>query len=188
MNKNISVYAIFPNRSDAEDALQQLRRNGFRPEDVSVLLPDNVGTKDIGVTNSTKAPEAAVAGGAAGATAGGVFGWLIGAGALAIPGVGPLIAAGPIMAALAGLGAGAVLGGATGALVGTGIPEYEAQRYEGRVRDGGILVSVHCDNDDWVKRAKEVLKNSGGEDLSSSKEAKADYAKSDKPRPRAVAV
>lgn len=188
MSKNISVYAIFKNRFEAEEALQQLRRNGFRPEDVSILLPDNVGTKDIGVTNSTKAPEAAVAGGAAGATAGSIFGWLAGAGTLAIPGVGPLIAAGPIMAALVGLGAGAALGGATGGLVGLGIPEYEAQRYEGRVRDGGILVSVHCDNNDWVKRAKEVLTNAGGEDVSSSKEVKADFAASDKPRPRAMAV
>jgi uncharacterized membrane protein len=188
MSDNISVYAIFKTRSDAEDALQQLRLNGFRPEDISILFPDNVGTKDMGVKNSTKAPEAAVAGGAAGAAAGGVFGWLVGAGSLAIPGVGPLIAAGPIMAALAGLGAGAALGGASGALVGAGIPEYEAQRYEGRVRDGGILVSVHCDNSDWTKRAKEILKHAGGEDVSSSKEAKADFAKSDKPRPRAASA
>ncbi|MFN0102145.1 MAG: DUF3341 domain-containing protein [Bryobacteraceae bacterium] len=184
MSNNISVYGIFKNRAHAEAGLHQIRENGFRPEDLSVLLPETLGTKDIGVENSTKSPEGAATGGAAGAVAGGVLGWLVGIGALAIPGVGPFIAAGPIMAALAGMGAGAALGGVTGGLVGIGIPEYEAQRYEGRIKNGGILVSVHCDNSDWASRAKKTLEAAGAEDISSSGEAKADFSVTDKPMTR----
>jgi hypothetical protein len=110
---------------------------------------------------------------------------LAGIGALAIPGIGPFIAAGPIMAALAGVGVGGVVGGITGALVGMGIPEYEAKRYEGRIRDGGILLSVHSDNSEWTKRAKEILENTGAKDIASAGEAGADFAKSDKPLQRA---
>ena len=116
--------------------------------------------------------------------AGGVLGWLAGIGALAVPGVGPFLAAGPIVAALAGAGAGAVLGGLTGALVGIGIPEYEAKRYEGLVKHGGILVSIHCDDEQWVRRAKKLLKNNGADDVSSSSEAHADYAVTERPVPR----
>jgi hypothetical protein len=184
MSKNVSVYGIFRDRAHVEQALTLFRGYGFRPEDVSVLMQQNLGNKDLSVEKATKAPEGAVAGGAAGAATGGVVGWLVGIGALAIPGVGPLIAAGPIMAALAGMGAGAALGGATGALVGTGIPEYEAQRYEGRVREGGILVSVHCDDNEWKDRATAVMEEAGAEDISSSGQAKADYAASEKPVPR----
>ena len=115
---------------------------------------------------------------------GGALGWLAGIGALAIPGVGPFIAAGPIMGALAGAGVGGAVGGLVGALVGMGIPEYEAKRYEGRVREGGVLLSVHCDNSDWVKRAKDLLKQTGADDVSSTGEASADYDKSDKPHLR----
>jgi len=115
---------------------------------------------------------------------GGALGWLVGIGALAIPGLGPFIAAGPIMAALAGAGVGGAVGGLTGALIGMGIPEYEAKRYEGRVKSGGILLSVHCDSSDWTKRAKEILESTGAEDVSSAGEASADFAKSDKPLPR----
>ncbi len=181
MAKNTSVFAILRTRDQVERAIDGLRLNGFRAEDISVLLPENIGNKEMGTERSTKSPEGAAAGGAGGAVAGGVLGWLAGVGALAIPGLGPFIAAGPIMAALAGMGAGAVLGGATGALVGIGIPEYEAKRYEGMVREGGILVSVHCDNSEWTTRAKEVLKKHGAEDISSTSEASADYAKTDKP-------
>ena len=109
---------------------------------------------------------------------------LAGIGALAIPGLGPFIAAGPIMGLLGGMGAGAAVGGIAGALVGMGIPEYEAKRYEGRIKEGGVLLSVHCDNDDWVKRAKEMLERTGAQDISSAGEAKADYAKTDRPMPR----
>lgn len=181
MSKNISVYGIMKSQMQLEEALGQLRNHSFRAADISVLQPETLGTKDMGVENSTKSPEGAVTGGAAGVVTGGVLGWLVGIGALAIPGVGPFIAAGPIMAALAGMGAGAVLGGASGALVGLGIPEYEAQRYEGRVKDGGILLSVHCDDSAWGTRAKDILKAAGAEDISSSGEASADFATTDKP-------
>jgi len=184
MSSNTSVYALFNTRSHLDDGLTRIRDAGFRAEDISVLLPENLGSKDLGVEKATKSPEGATAGGAAGAVAGGVLGWLVGIGALAIPGVGPFIAAGPIMAALAGMGAGAAVGGVSGGLIGLGMPEYEAQRYEGRVKAGGILVSIHCDSSEWVTRAKEVLEAAGAEDISSSGEASADFAVSDKPMHR----
>jgi hypothetical protein len=181
---NTSVFGIYPSRTAAEEAVDALRRGGFRNTDISALLPDNVGTKDFAHEKNTKAPEGAATGAASGAVLGGVLGWLSGIGMLAIPGIGPLIAAGPIVAALAGVGAVGVVGGIVGALAGMGIPEYEAKRYEGRVKHGGILLSVHCDNSDWVKRAEEIFKRTGGEDISSSGEASADFAKSDKPMAR----
>ena len=134
---------------------------------------------------NTKAPEGTAAGAGTGAVVGGTLGWLAGIGALAIPGLGPFIAAGPIMAALAGVGVGGAVGGLTGALIGMGIPEFEAKRYEGRIKEGGILLSVHCDDSDWTKKAKEILEQSGGQDVTSTGEAKADFQKSDKPMPRA---
>jgi hypothetical protein len=140
-----------------------------------------VGSKDFGHKKGSKAPEGAATGAGSGAILGGALGWLVGIGALAIPGLGPFVVAGPIMAALAGAGMGGAAGGITGALIGMGIPEYVAKRYEGRVRDGGILLSVHSDNSDWTKRAKEVLERTGAQDISSSAEASADYAKSDRP-------
>jgi len=182
--KNTAVFGIFRDRTHAEQGVDALRAAGFRNSDVSALLPDNAGTKDFAHDKGTKAPEGATAGGASGAVLGGALGWLAGIGALAIPGVGPLIAAGPIMGALAGAGIGGATGGVIGALVGLGIPEYEAKRYEGRIREGGILLSAHCDNSDWVKRAKDVMKNTGAQDVASSSEASADYDKSDKPRTR----
>jgi len=188
MSTNTSVYGIFKNRLQLEDGMSHVRANGFRPEDISVLLPESMGAKDIGVENSTKSPEGAASGGAAGAAAGGVLGWLIGIGVLAIPGVGPLIAAGPIMAALAGMGAGAAVGGVTGGLVGLGMPEYEAQRYEGRIKNGGILVSIHCDDREWTGRAKKVLTSAGADDISSSGEAKADFLVTEKPYLRPTAL
>src|SRR5207302_1060499 len=132
-----------------------------RNTDISVLFPENSGTKDFAHEKNTKAPEGATSGVVAGGVAGGVLGWLTGIGALVIPGLGPLIAAGPIVAALAGAGAVGTLGGIVGALAGMGIPEYEAKRYEGRIREGGILLSVHCDSGDWVKRAKDNLTETG---------------------------
>ena len=138
----------------------------------------------ISLTRSTKAPEGTATGAAAGGVVGGTLGLLAGIGALAIPGLGPVIAAGPIMALLAGAGAGGVVGGLVGALVGMGIPEYEAKRYEGRIKEGGILMSVHCDDSDWTKKAKVLLQQTGAEDVSSSGEAGADFAKTDKPLPK----
>src|SRR3954453_17556623 len=179
--KNTSVFGIYASREMAENAVDRLIAQGFRNEDISVLLQDNVGTKDFAHEKHTKAPEGTATGAVAGAAVGGTLGLLTGIGALAIPGLGPFIAAGPIMATLAGLGSGGVVGGIVGALVGMGIPEYEAKRYEGRIKEGGILLSIHCDNSDWVKKAKNLLKETGAEDVSSTGEASADFAKTDKP-------
>ena len=182
--KNTSVFGIYPVYVDVESGVDALKAAGFRNTDISVLLPENVGSKDFAHKKETKAPEGATAGAGTGLVVGGALGWLVGIGALAIPGLGPFIAAGPILAALAGAGAGSAVGGLTGALIGMGIPEYEAKRYEGRVKDGGILLSVHCDSSEWTKQAKEILERTGAQDISSSSEASADYAKSDRPMPR----
>jgi Alternative complex III, ActD subunit len=182
--KNIAVFGIYPNRGSVEEAVEHLRTAGFRNTDVSVLFPENEGTKDFGHEKNTKAPEGATTGGVTGGVIGGALGWLVGIGSLAIPGIGPLLAAGPIVAMLGGVGAGGVLGGVAGALIGFGIPEYEAKRYEGRVRDGGILLSVHADNAEWSKRARVILDQTGAHDVSSTGEAGADFARSDKPLPR----
>jgi len=185
MAKNTAVFGIYRDRMSVENAVDTLRQQNFRNTDISVLFPENEGTKDFAHQKSTKAPEGASTGAASGAVIGGGLGWLAGIGALAIPGLGPFIAAGPIVGALAGAGAGGVVGGLTGALIGMGIPEYEAKRYEGRVKEGGILLSVHCDSSDWVKKAKDILERSGAEDVASTGEAAADWQKTDKPMPRA---
>lgn len=184
MSKNVAVFGIYASRTAAEEAVDALRTAGFRNTDISALFPDNQGSKDFAHEKSTKAPEGTATGAASGAVVGGVLGWLAGIGALAIPGIGPLIAAGPIMAALAGAGAAGMIGGIVGALVGMGIPEYEAKRYEGRIKNGGILLSVHCDTSEWITRAKDILKNTGAEDIASTGEASADYGKTDKPMHR----
>jgi ActD protein/heat induced stress protein YflT len=184
--KNIAVFGIYPNRNDALAAVETLKSAGFRNTDISVLLPDNPGTKDLALEKDTKAPEGATAGGITGGVIGGALAWLAGIGVLSIPGIGPFIAAGPIMGAICGIGVGGAIGGLAGALIGLGIPEYEAKRYEGRIRKGGILLSVHCDNSDWTKRAKSILDQTGAEDISSAHEAKADFAASDRPMTRAL--
>src|SRR4051794_15906300 len=176
-----AVYGIYSTREHAIEAVESLRTAGIRAEDVSVLLPDNLGTKDIGYEKHTKAPEAATAGAATVGVVGGALGWLIGIGALAIPGIGPLLAAGPIIAALAGFGAGSVIGGLGGALIGLGIPEYEAKRYEGRIRSGAALLSVHCPNDLDVSRAKELLAHTGAEDISVAQEGATGHRQEDRP-------
>ena len=168
--KNTAAFGIFPNRAAAEAAVDRLSAAGFSHDDVSVLMADQKGSRDFAAEKNTKAPEGTTTGVTVGGAVGGTLGLMAGLGALAIPGVGPLIAAGPIMGALAGLGVGGAVGGLVGALVGLGIPEYEAKRYEGRVKDGGILVSVHCESSEEVSRAKDVLKSSGGEDVASSGE------------------
>jgi len=183
---NTAVFGIYQTRDDVSAAVDALRATGFRNTDISALFPANEGTKDFAHEKNTKAPEGAAAGVASGAILGGALGWLAGIGALAIPGLGPFIAAGPIMAALAGVGAGVVTGGMVGALVGLGMPEYEAKRYEGRIKGGGILLSVHCDDREWVARAEKVLKQTGADDIASAGEASADFASGDKPLPRVV--
>lgn len=182
--KNTAVFGIYPSYDAVERAVDALKSAGFRNTDISVLFPENAGTKDFAHAKGTKAPEGATTGAASGAVVGGTLGWLAGIGALAIPGLGPFIAAGPIMAALAGVGVGGAVGGVTGALVGLGIPEYEAKRYEGRLKKGGILLSVHSDNSDWTKRAKDILQRTGAEDIASTGETKGDIQNTDKPMPR----
>jgi hypothetical protein len=187
-DKKTAVFGIYSSRDTAERAADAIVNAGFSPSDISVLLPENLGNRAIGTEKATKAPEGATAGGGTGAVLGGTLGLLAGIGALAIPGVGPLIAAGPIMATLAGVGVGGAIGGITGALVGMGIPEYEAKRYEGRIQKGGILLSVHCASSDEVKRAKEIIERTGGEDVSSTGEASVDTSTEKTMRRRAGGV
>jgi hypothetical protein len=182
--KNTAVFGLYSTVASADIGVDSLKTAGFRSTDVSALFPENLGSKDLAHQKATKAPEGAATGAASGAVIGGALGWLVGIGTVAIPGAGPLIAAGPIVAALAGAGAGGAAGGVTGALIGLGIPEYEAKRYEGRVRRGGVLVSLHCDDSQWTKRAKGILERTGAADISSTGESAADYAISDKPLPR----
>ena len=173
--KKVAVFGIYSTRAAVENAADSLVRAGFPTSDISVLLPESLGgPKEMGTEKATKAPEGAAAGVTTGGLIGGTLGLLAGVGLLAIPGLGPFIAAGPIMAGLAGLGVGGAVGGVTGALIGMGIPEFEAKRYEGRLQKGGILLSVHCDTSDEIKRAKEVVERTGGEDISSTGEASAD--------------
>lgn len=169
-NKNTVVFGIYKTVGQAERAVDILTAERFSQDDISVLLPDNESTKEFAHQKNTKAPEGTTAGVAAGGVVGGTLGLLAGIGALAIPGIGPFIAAGPIMGALAGLGVGGAVGGLIGALVGMGIPEYEAKRYEGRLREGGVLLSVHCDTSDDISRAEKLLKETGAEDIASTAE------------------
>ena len=184
MTRNISAFGIYPDQATVTDAVAALKAAGFRQTDISVLYPENLGSKDFAHEKHTKAPEGAVAGGGSGAVIGAAMGWLLGAGAMMVPGMEAVAAAGPVMGMLSGMGLGVTIGGLTGSLVGAGIPEYEAKRYEGRVRKGGILVSVHCDNTEWAKTARSVLKRSGATHISTAGEAKADFARTEKPLPR----
>ncbi len=175
-DKQTAVFGIYSSLDQAELGVDALVKDRFSNNDISVLAPDRQGTKDFAHEKHTKAPEGATAGAAAGGALGGTVGLLIGMGALAIPGLGPFIAAGPIMATLAGVGAGGAGGGLVGALVGMGLPEYEAKRYEGRVKDGGVLLSVHCATSDEITRAKRALEHTGAQDISSSGEKQGDAA------------
>jgi len=165
-----SVFCIVDTADQASQVVDRLKDAGFTSSDVSVLMPDKSGTRDFAHEHNTKAPEGAATGATAGLALGGGLGWLAGIGALAIPGVGPLIAAGPIMAALSGAAIGGTLGGFSGALVGMGIPEFEAKQYEGKIRGGNALISVHSDNSDETSRAKEIFTDAGAKDISTSGE------------------
>ena len=184
MATNVSVYGLYIDRPAVEEAVTSLKQAGFRKTDISVLLPENVGSKDLGHEKNTKAPEGAIAGAGSGGVIGGALGWIAGVGLLALPGIGPFIAAGPIMSLLAGVGVGGTVGSILGALLGMGFPEYEAKRFEGRIKQGGILLSVHCDNSEWIKRAQNILTNTGASDVASAAEARADFMVTDKPVPR----
>jgi len=178
--RKVAVFGIYSTRVAAENATDSLVTSGFPASDISVLLPESLGgPKNMGTEKATKAPEGAAAGVTTGGVVGGTLGLLAGVGLLAIPGLGSFIAAGPIMAGLAGLGAGGVVGGVTGALIGMGIPEFEAKRYEGRLQKGGILLSVHCDTSEEIKRAKQVTERTGGEDVSSTGESSVDTKKTE---------
>jgi hypothetical protein len=172
--KKTAVFGIYSTTAAAEHAVDTLTKSGFPISDISLLVPETLGSREMGTQKASKAPEGAAAGATSGAVLGGTLGLLAGIGVLAIPGVGPFIAAGPIMATLAGLGVGGAVGGLTGSLIGAGIPEFEAKRYEGRLQKGGILLSVHCDTSVEIDQAKEVLERTGAEDISSTRESSAD--------------
>lgn len=176
MATDIVAYGIYSDRTSFERALEALRAANFRNSDISAVFPDrSQTTKDLAHEIHTKAPEGIATGAGTGAAIGGVLGWLVGIGALAIPGVGPLVAAGPIVAALAGAGAAGATGGLVGGLIGAGIPEIEAKRYAGRIRDGAYLISVHCDDRTWAQRAEEILESTGGRDVVHARERAGDY-------------
>jgi hypothetical protein len=166
-----AVFCIATTEAQAIAIVDQLRTAGFSNNDISVLFPDKTGTRDFAHEQHTKAPEGAATGAGTGGVLGGAFGWLVGIGALAIPGLGPFIAAGPILAALSGAAAGAALGGLTGALIGLGIPEYEAKQYEGKIKKGNILISVHAEESTERERAKAIFERAGAEDISYTEEA-----------------
>jgi hypothetical protein len=162
---NKSVFCIATSLQQADQIVEQLKRANFANNDISVLFPDKGTTRDFAHEKHTKAPEGAVTGAGTGGVIGGALGWVAGIGALAIPGAGPFIAAGPIMAALSGAAVGAAVGGITGGLIGLGIPEIEAKRYEGKIREGNILISVHAENSDEIDRAEDIFTDAGAQDI-----------------------
>jgi hypothetical protein len=171
MASNKSVFGIYLSRSEVQFGVVALWNAGFAHSNVSVLLPENLGSNELVAEKETKAPGSATIGAGSGAVIGGALGWLIGVGALVIPGIGPVVAAGPILSALAGLGLGGALGGFAGALAGVGIPEHEATRYEERLSKGGILVAIHCDTTEEIGRAKMILATTGADDIASAEES-----------------
>ena len=173
MAKNKSVFGIYLKRSEMDSAVAALRDAGFSTADISVLLPEDVGSGELVTEKATKAPAGAAYGAGSGAAVGGALGWLVGVGALAIPGIGPIVAAGPLLAALAGVGVGGALGGFTGVLIGAGIPEDEAKKYEGRLLKGGILVAVHCETTEEISHAKGIMEVTGAESLDPDRAARA---------------
>ena len=188
MAKNTSVIGIYPDRTTVSDAIDVLHKAGYRATDISVLPSDNQGSKDFGHEKHTKAPQGAATGAALGAVVGAALAWLVATQTVAVPYFAPLVAAGPVLAALAGGGAGGALGWIVGLLAGLPLSEYVAKRYAGRIRRGGILLSVHCDSREWCDRAKKTLKDTGARDISSASEAAADYGTTDKPTERAPAA
>lgn len=176
---NTSVYAITESQQQTEKIVNRLKAEGFANDRISVLFPDKSSTAEFAHEKNTKAPEGAVAGGVSGGVLGGALGWVAGIGALAIPGVGPFIAAGPLAAAIGGAFAGATVGSIAGALIGMGIPEIEAKRYESKVKDGNILISVHAKNSDEISLAKKILKENDASDICTAGMADGDGADAD---------
>ena len=172
-----SVFCISTSRNQADQIVDRLKNAGFSNNDISVLFPDKETTRDFAHEKNTKAPEGIATGAGTGGVLGGALGWLAGIGALAIPGVGPFIAAGPILAALSGAAVGAAVGGIAGGLIGLGIPELEAKRYEGKIKAGNILLSVHTTNSDQIKNAEKIFKDCGAEDICTTGESTAPKAK-----------
>jgi hypothetical protein len=185
MAKNTSVMGIYPDRTTVSDAINVLHKTGYRATDISVLSSDNQGSKDFGLEQRTRALEGAATGAAVGAVVGAALAWFASTQNVTVPNLAPLVAAGPVLAALAGAGAGGLLGWVVGLLAGVCLPEYVAKRYAGRIRRGGILMSVHCDSREWSDRAKKALKSTGARNISSTSESAADYGTTDQPTERA---
>jgi hypothetical protein len=188
MTRNISVIGIYPDRTTVSDAVDVLQKTGYRAMDISVLSSDNQGSKDFGHQKRTKALEGAAAGAAVGGVAGAMLALVASMQIVTIAALGPLVAAGPVLVAMAGAGFGGLLGWLVGLLTGMRLPEYVAKRYAGRIRRGGILLSVHCDSPEWSDRAKKTLKDTGARDISSAAETTADFGTTDKPTEKAPAA
>jgi hypothetical protein len=188
MAKNTSVMGIYPDRTTVSDAINVLHKAGYRATDISVLSSDNQGSKDFALEKRNKALEGAATGAVVGLVVGAALAWFVSIQTATIAGLGALAAAGPILASAAGAGAGGALGWIVGFLAGVCLPEYIAKRYAGRIRRGGILLSVHCDSPEWCDRAKKTLKDTGARDISSASESAADYGTTDKPTERAPAA
>ena len=185
---NTSVFGIYKDRTTVSEAIDALGRAGYRRADIAVLVSENSGSKDFGHVKSNKGPEGAAAGAALGAGTGALIGWLAATHTVALPGLQSIAALAPTMAALAAAGCGGALGWLIGFYLGVGVPEYVAKRYAGRVRRGGILVSVHCDSPEWIRKARQVLKETGGQSIASTAESAGDFAVADKPAPRAIGI
>jgi hypothetical protein len=189
MARNTSVMGIYPDRTTVADAINVLRKTGYRATDISVLTSDNSGSKDFAHETHTKGLEGAAVGAATGAVVGAALAWLVSAQIVPVTALAPLVTAGPVLAALAGAGAGGTIGWIAGLLAGLPVTEYVAKRYAGRIRRGGLLLSVHCDSPEWSDRAKKALKSTGARNISSAAESAADFGTTDKPTERApVAV
>lgn len=188
MARNTSVMGIYPDRTTVSDAVNVLNKAGYRPTDISVLSSDNQGSKDFGHEKHTKASHGAAIGAAVGAVAGAALAWFISTQPVTVTALGPLVAAGPLWAALAGAGAGGTVGWIAGLLAGLRLTEYVAKRYAGRIRRGGLLLSVHCDSPEWCDRARKALRDTGARNISSASETAADFGTTDKPTERAPAA
>jgi hypothetical protein len=185
MVRNTSVMGIYPDRTTVSDAVNVLQKAGYRPTDISVLASDNPGSKDFAHEKRSRSPEGAAFAAAAGALLGATLAWVVSIQTVTTAALNPLATAGPVLAALAGAGGGGALGWIAGWLAGSRLTEYVAKRYAGRIRRGGILLSVHCDTPEWSSRAKKTLQDTGARNISAAAESAADFGTTDKPTERA---